>query len=47
MLLSQDPSEASYSAGRVGQRHSDHDPGHRDQLSRGHRTHSVSLPGLA
>lgn len=43
----QDPSAASYSAGRVGEWHTDHSAGDRNQLSGWYRAHCLSLPGLA
>lgn len=47
VLPSQDPSAASYPAGRVGEWHTDHSAGDRNQLSSWYRAHCLSLPGLA
>lgn len=47
VLPSQDPSAASYPAGRVGEWHADHSAGDRNQLSSWYRAHCLSLPGLA
>lgn len=47
VLHTQDPSEASYPAGCVSERHTDHSAGDGNQLSCWHRTYCLSLPGLA
>lgn len=46
-IIRQDPAEASHPAGRVGERHSDHGAGDRDQLPGWHRAYCLSLLGLA